>query len=63
MAKKIKKGYSIAEQIEYNGKRSRVGTKDRHGQPLSPFRRGEYLGKAKGMKSMVRLHKKATGQI
>jgi hypothetical protein len=54
-----KKGYghSISEQIEYNGARSKKGTKNRHGKPLSDFRRGQYLGKAKGMATMVKMYK------
>jgi hypothetical protein len=56
------KGYSIKEQMSYNAKRSKRGTKDRNGKPLSDFMRGVYFGKAKGMASMVGLHKKTQSE-
>lgn len=62
MKKKPSKGFSISEQIKYNMKRSKKGTKDRNGKKLSDFIRGKYLGKAQGQASMVKLHKKQEGK-
>ena len=57
-SKKEKKSFTIGEQMSYNMKRCKKGTKDRNGKPLSDFIRGKHLGKAKGMGQMISLHKK-----
>jgi len=54
MAKKV---YSVKEQINYCCDRSKKGTKDRNGKPLSDFQRGVYLGKAKGLSNGARIAK------
>lgn len=50
--------HTIKEQHNYNCKRSKKGTLDRNGKPLSDFMRGVYLGKAKGIGAMAKMHKK-----
>ncbi len=49
--------YTVKQQIRYCAKRSKKGTKDRNGKPLSDFTRGKYLGKAQGMANGARIAK------
>ena len=49
--------YSVKEQINYCAQRSKKGTKDRNGKPLSDFVRGKYFGKAQGLSSCARMAK------
>lgn len=49
--------YTVKEQINYCAKRSKRGTLNRKGKPLSDFRRGEYLGRSKGLANGARIAK------
>jgi hypothetical protein len=51
------KAYTIKQQFNYNAKRSKKGTLDRNGKPLTDFMRGKYLGKAEGLKTGAIIHK------
>ena len=50
--------YSIGERCQYYGKRSKKGTRNRNGKPLSDFVSGQYLGKSKGLSMGAKIHKK-----
>lgn len=57
------KVYTVKEQINYAAQRSKKGTLDRNGKPLSNFRRGQYLGKAQGMSNGARMAKNAKYKV
>ena len=50
--------YTVSERARYYGKRSKKGTKDRNGNKLSSFRRGQYLGKSQGLGMGARIAKR-----
>ena len=49
--------YTVKEQIRYCAERSKKGTLNRNGKPISDFRRGEYFGRAKGMSNGAKIAK------
>lgn len=52
------KVYTVKEQIKYACQRSKKGETNRFGKELSPFHRGVYLGKAKGLSQGARMAKR-----
>lgn len=54
--------YTVKEQINYAAQRSKVGTKNRNGRPLSNFRRGQYLGRAQGLTRGAKIAKRYKGR-